>query len=169
MSEKWIPAKDKRWRDGFLLIWLFTVALFAGNVFFLERGRQAALQLDTLWLTINIANSTPPFLLGNATAVVMIGIIIMFVSTHPNTRQKDIENIILRSFIISLYIGILWYFRIGLAGTLDQSMSPPQYPISVVSIELPTNIIASLAIIIFLTILTLYSWYTWIRPSSWEA
>ena len=165
---QWNPVKDKAWRTGFFFLVAVTALAFAGSYLYLESARQAALQMDTTWLTIGIANSHLPFMFGTAMMALVLSTVTLFVANHPRSRQKDIINILAINFIIFMYLGLLWFQRIMLAGQLDYSVNPPQYPLLVLYLELPINITSSLITTFVPVFLAVIVWFRWLRPSSWE-
>lgn len=163
-SSKLVPVDDSLWRRGFFLLSIVTILLFLGSTLLLELARQAALQMDSIWLTINIANSVLPIVFGTAMTATVTGMMIVFACTHPRHESKDYGRSLSLSFIVFLYIAILWESRILLEATLDYSTSPPVYPISVAFMEIPLNMGMNLMFSVFLVFIIVYSWYRWLRP-----
>ena len=167
-SSKLVPVENSQWRKSFYLFTFVTALLFVGVAMLLVLAHQAALQLDSMWLTIHIANSQLPLIFGTAMTAVVTGMIIVFACTHPRQDSKDYWNSVSLSFVVFFYIAFIWNGRMLLAATLDYSTSPPLYPLSVVFMQLPLNISQSLLFIIFLGFVVTIAWFKWLRSSSLE-
>ena len=53
-SSKLVAAENSQWRRSFYLSTIVTALLFGGEAIMLELARQAALWMDSMWLTIHI-------------------------------------------------------------------------------------------------------------------
>lgn len=165
-SSKLVPVENSLWRTGFFLFSLTTALLFGGVVILLELARQAALRMDSMWLTIHIANSGLPLIWGTAMTAIVTGMMIVFACTHPRQESRDYGASIRVSFTVFFYVAVIWDIRMLLAATLDYSTSPPTYPLSVFFLEIPINMGLSLGFILFLGVIVAIAWYKWLRRSS---
>jgi hypothetical protein len=161
-TSKLVPVENSQWRKSFYFFTIVTALFFVGEVILLEQARQAALRMDSMWLTIHIANSLLPLLLGTVMTSAVTGMIIVFACTHPRQDPKDYGASVGLSVSVFMYIALIWTNRMLLEATLDYSSSPPLYPLSVVFMEIPLNMSMSLGFLLFLGLIVAMAWYKWL-------
>ncbi|MFX1562955.1 MAG: hypothetical protein ACFFDP_06575 [Promethearchaeota archaeon] len=164
-SSELLPVENPNWRIGFIMLSVFTVLLFIGEVVLLELARQAALQLDSVYLTIHLVNSYGPITLGTWAVGGWLSLCIIFGCTHP-TKKPNYQRLVSFGFAVCLFLAYLWFQRTILYANLDYGTTPPTFPFDIAWIELPLNIVLNLFFSVFIASASWLVWYKWLRHLS---
>ncbi len=163
-----VLVQKSSWRNGFYLVTIVAALMFLLQAVILELARQMALQSNHVYLGIHIVNSYLPINFGTILIGVWTALVFILICTHPQSTTKDIERMVYRIAIVFLALSWIWFLRTSLFGYWDYSTIPPVFPIHEALTNLPSNIYGSVSMIGIITILSVYTWYRWLRPSSWK-
>lgn len=163
-----VLVQKSSWRIGFYLIAIGAALMFLLHAVILELAHQMALQSNQVYLGIHIVNSYLPINFGTILIGVWTALFFILICTHPKSMTKDIEQMVPRIVIVFMALSWIWFLRTSLFGYWDYSTNPPVFPIHEALINLRPNIFASVMMMSIITILSVYTWYQWLRPSSWK-